>query len=298
MRLSMSKVTATFVWKCFHWCYQKFQQKGTKRAFMKQIVCNSKRSNPVLTKGNMFLLKLRERAARLFELKRIFSRRVNEGPCQETDQVCAVLIHQLQLSDQGWSLHYVVTTVRSAQAALEQAENKIRNQRLTIWKSRFCADAKFAGRWLKKCDTCAEVNIHTSKVSCASHHEAVNHICDFWANFWSLAEGTGPPVHEIGAQPVANAMRHETVWNDLEGVYFRQIAADMKGSAGGDGWMGLEVSRFPPALWDLSALIVKRWLLQGALPHMVLQARTVFLTKSKKSSIMVSPQRCSTYHGP
>ena len=121
----------------------------------------------------------------------------------------------------------------------------------------------------------------TKSDSCASHHEAVNHI-----------------LHEIGAQPVANAMRHETVWNDLEGVYFRQIAADMKGSAGGDGWMGLEVSRFPPALWDLFALIVKRWLLQGALPHMVLQARTVFLTKSKKSSIMVSPQRCSTYHGP
>ena len=44
---------------------------------------------------------------------------------------CAVLIHQLQLSDQGWSLHYVVTTVRSAQAALEQAENKIRLLRIS-----------------------------------------------------------------------------------------------------------------------------------------------------------------------
>ena len=72
-----------------------------------------------------------------------------------------------------------------------------------------------------------------------------------------LAEETGPPVLEIGEQLVANAVRHERDWNNLEGVYFSRIAADMKGSAGGDGWTGLEISRFPPALWDLFALNAK-----------------------------------------
>lgn len=99
----------------------------------------------------------------------------------------------------------------------------------------------------------------TKSDSCASHHEAVNHI-----------------LHEIGAQPVANAMRHETVWNDLEGVHYSRIAVDMKGSAGGDGWTGLEVPRLPPLVWDLFSMISKRWLTQGELPHMILQARTGF----------------------
>ena len=40
------------------------------------IVRNSKRCNPILTKGDMFLVKLRKLAARLYELKRVL--------CQES----------------------------------------------------------------------------------------------------------------------------------------------------------------------------------------------------------------------
>ena len=181
--------------------------------------------------------------ARLYELKRMLCRRNNTGPSQKFHQICSILIHRLQLGDQGWKLQHVVTTIRSAQVALQQAENKVRNLRLNSWKNRFCADVKYAGRWLKKRDACSEVNIHISKGYCETQQEAVTEICGFWTNFWSHAEETGPPISEIGAQLVANAVSHETVWSDLEGVHYSRIAVDMKGSPGGDGWTGLEVSR-------------------------------------------------------
>ena len=162
MRLSMSKVASTMSESACTDATKSLKQKGIKEAFMKRIVRNSKRCNPVLTKGDMFLLKLRKRVARLYEMQRILRRRINEGSCQETDQVCGAPIQKLQLGDQGWNLRCVVTTIRSAQVELEQAESKIRHLRPNSWRNRFCADVRFAGRWLKKRDACA---IHTSKGS-------------------------------------------------------------------------------------------------------------------------------------
>ena len=277
MRLSMSKVTPTISESASYDATKSLKQKGIKGAFMKRIVHNAKRCNPLLSKGEVYLHKLRKRVARLYELKQMLCQRNNAGPSQKFDQICSILIHRLQLGDQGWKRQHVVTTIRAAQVALEQAENKVRNLRLNSWKNRFCADIiKYAGRWLKKRDACSEVNIHTSKGYCETQQEAVTEICGFWTNFWSHAEETGPPISEIGAQLVANAVSHETVWNDLEGVHYSRIAVDMKGSAGGDGWTGLEVPRLPPVVWDLFSMISKRWLTQGELPHMILQARTGF----------------------
>ena len=122
----MSKVASTMSESACADATKSLKQNGIKEAFMKRIVRNSKRCNPVLTKGDMFLLKLRKRVARLYEMQRILRRRISEGSCQETDQVCGAPIQKLQLGDQRWNLHCVVTTIRSAQVELEQAESKIR----------------------------------------------------------------------------------------------------------------------------------------------------------------------------
>lgn len=251
MRLSMSKVNPSMSESAYFDARKSLKQKGIEGAFMKRILRNSKRCNPILTKGDMFLVKLRKRVARSYELKRVLCQRTNEGPCLKIDRICGTLIQKLQLGDQGWSLRFVISAIRSAKVELETAENKTRQLRHTCWKNRFCADVKFAGQWLKKRDACVEVNVHTSEGACASRQDAVNQICDFWTNFSSLAHEAGPSVSEIGRQLVANAVCHDTRWSDLEGVHFSRIAVDMKGSAGGDGWTGLDLSRFPPAFLGL-----------------------------------------------
>lgn len=62
----------------------------------------------------------------------------------------------------------IITTIRSAKVELERAENKIRRLQLTCWKNRFCAEVKYAGRWLQERDACAEVNIRTCRPTCPS----------------------------------------------------------------------------------------------------------------------------------
>ena len=95
--------------------------------------------------------------ARLRELQRVL--------CQEPtkDHVKKSTAFKLKCSVWWASLRCVITTIRSAKVELERAENKIRRLELTCWKNRFCAEVKYAGRWLQERDACAEVNIRTCR---------------------------------------------------------------------------------------------------------------------------------------
>ena len=204
-------------------------------------------------------------------------------PYLKIDRICGTLIQKLQPGDQGWSLPFVISAIRSAEVELETAENKTRQLRFTSWKIVFALMSNLLVNGLKSVMPVWKSTSTPLKVHVPLARSQFTRFAIFGAISGPLLRKQVPL--SLKSEDSSLLMQCVTTHGGVTWKgFFSRIAVDMKGSAGGDGWTGLDLSRFPPAFWDLylCALIIKGWLVKGDLPHMILQARTVFLLKSDK----------------
>jgi len=162
-------------------------------------------------------------------------------------------------------------------------ETQGRDDRLSGWRQQFNSDVKFAGKWLKSSGSTMGIQIKDGDGTSRSPQEAAEKIHKYWDQFWQQLKAETPPTEQITEQLLQNTVSLPEERFIIPSVQeLVSVAASMRGSGGGDAWVGSELSCLPPEAWQMYRILVERWLAAGRVPEAVKAARTVFLPKEHK----------------
>ena len=246
---------------------------------------NAKRRNAKANDSDMKLVKSRKRVARLYELIRLTKVQISMSEHPERTQNAAArdnLLRRLRLTSQP-SLRELLSLLRSAKAELQEMETKVREERLSGWRHLFSSDLKFAGKWLRSSQATTGIQIKDDEGLSRSPQEAVGKIHRYWDQFWQQLKAETPPTEQITAQLLQNTIfQPEETFQVPSAEELASVAAAMRGSGGGDAWVGSELSCLPLEVWQTFRILVEKWLQEGKVPAAVKAARTVFLPKDHK----------------
>ncbi|CAL1150160.1 unnamed protein product, partial [Cladocopium goreaui] len=246
---------------------------------------NTKRCNAKVNETDMKLVKCRKRVARIYELIRLTKEQVSGSELSAGSQHVAAranLVRRLRLESQP-PLREQLSLLRRAKAELQAMETQGRDDRLSGWRQQFNSDVKFAGKWLKSSGSTMGIQIKDGDGTSRSPQEAAEKIHKYWDQFWQQLKAETPPTEQITEQLLQNTVSLPEERFIIPSVQeLVSVAASMRGSGGGDAWVGSELSCLPPEAWQMYRILVERWLAAGRVPEAVKAARTVFLPKEHK----------------
>ena len=184
------------------------------------------------------------------------------------------------------SLRDLELEIRQLGDHLKNLDSSVKNQRLKAWRDELLTCDKSLGAWLRsKTNPCGAYVCDSLGRVADSLKDSATVIFDYWRNFWNAAEGNALPV-DVRCQNMLHGLpdKQEETWGLPSGADLFKRAACMRGSAGPDSWVGAELRWLPQCVFDVFALIGRRWVEAGAAPCQFTESRMVMLPKPGKLS--------------
>ena len=196
------------------------------------------------------------------------------------------LRHRLQARfGQQLGLRDVLGHIASLRAQLAGYEQSMSSGRLGDWRDRLVRSDAALSRWLN-----SKINPVGVAVADLQGHvaetdvDAARVIFDYWRGFWEQKSADQPSLQSrVNRMCESIEERHDPGdWRAPTGQELRALACDGKGACGPDGWTGCEIAWLPLVVFDVFALLAKRWLACGVVPDQMCESRMVCLPKPGK----------------
>ena len=163
-----------------------------------------------------------------------------------------------------------------SEALLSEAKRCGRRQGLKDWKESMAKEGKECTRWLKQDGARLPACLKTDTGIANSIDDIFGAIRDSWRKIWRR-DPSCPELLALSSREVRAPL--DDGWR-LEAKHLLAAARQKAGgSAGTDGWSGLEISDFPIEAWAAYLVLWTRWSDRNLWPASLATYRQIFLPK-------------------
>ena len=267
-------------------CFRAATQRPYKGRIGQHVSLSSAQAGVRHDVGNLAVRKMRRWLARCYEYKRLLCRSFEHTLSSAQEAELCGLRHRLQARfGQQLGLPDVLGHIASLREQLAGYEQNMSSRRLGDWRDRLVRSDAALSRWLNSKINPVGVAVADLQGGVAETDvDAARVIFDYWRDFWEQKSADQPSLQSrVNRMCDSIEERHDPGdWRAPTGQELRALACDGKGACGPDGWTGCEIAWLPLVVFDVFALLAKRWLACGVVPDQMCESRMVCLPKPGK----------------